>query len=144
MQLIDAKRWKTTLPVGFATAAGVPAVRATNTRSCTTVPATAVVITAPELLRMSVRAVASAHNFEASALSPNFPSPVDRNNDTPPTTTVVEAFTDVVPVVEELITTVHEPVTPTVVQLLGPTNAAEAPPEFVNANEITVPAGALT
>ena len=106
-------------------------------------PATAVVITAFALLRMSVRAVSSPHNFAASALSPNLPSPVERANDTPPTTTVVEAFTDVVPVVGELITTEHEPPVATVHEL-APTNAADAPPEFVNANEITVPAGAFT
>jgi len=93
-----------TLPVGFGTPAGVPAVRATNARSRTTVPATAVVITAPDPFKISVRAVASPHNFEASALSPNFASPVDRTNDTPATITVVDALTDVEPVVGELIT----------------------------------------
>jgi hypothetical protein len=93
---------------------------------------------------MSVRTVSSAHNFDASTLSPSFASPVERVNDTPPTLTVVDAFTVVVPTVDDLITTEHEPVAPTVVQLLAPTNAADAPPEFVNANEITVPTGALT
>src|SRR5215208_1775502 len=117
-----------TLPVGFGTFAGVPAVRATNTLSCTTVPATAVVITAPCAFKISVRADASAHNFTASALSPNFPSPVDRDNDTPPTTTVVAARTVVVPVADELITTEHEPPAATVHEL-APTNAAAAPPE---------------
>jgi len=92
---------------------------------------------------MSVRADASAHNFAASALSPNFASPVARVNDTPPTTTVVDAFTDDVPVVDELITTEHEPPLATV-HVAGPTKLADAPPEFANANETTVPAGALT
>ena len=59
------KRWKTTLPVGSGTAAGVPAVRVTNTLSWTTVPGAAVVITAWAGSWMSVRAVASAHSFVA-------------------------------------------------------------------------------
>jgi hypothetical protein len=88
--------------------------------------------------------VSSAHVLLASALSPSFASPVDRVNDTPPTVTVVDAFTVVVPVVEELITTVQDPVAATVEQLLGPTNAAVAPPALVIANAIDVPAGAFT
>jgi len=57
---------------------------------------------------------------------------------------VVVAFTVVVPVVEELITTEHEPRPFETEQLLGPTNAAVAPPEFVNEKEIEVPFGAFT
>jgi nicotinamide riboside transporter PnuC len=69
VQLIVVYRWKTTVPVGFGTEAGVSAVRVTNTRSWTTVPATAVVITVPAAFRMSVRAVASPQFFDA------FPEP---------------------------------------------------------------------
>jgi hypothetical protein len=55
----------------------------------------------------------------------------------------VLALTDVDPTVDELITTAHEPVPPAVEQLLAPTNAAVAPPEFVNANLIVVPFAAF-
>src|SRR5262249_16273739 len=65
-------------------------------------------------------------------------------SEVPPTVTVVVALIVVEPVVGELITTVHEPVPPDVVQLEGPTKAAPAPPEFVSVNVITVPSGALT
>ena len=50
----------------------------------------------------------------------------------------------VVPDVVDLITTVQDPVPPDVVQLLGPTNTAVAPPEFVSEKPITVPFGAFT
>ncbi len=66
-----------------------------------------------------------------------------RVSDTPPTTTVVVAWMVVVPVVGELMTTVHEPVVPTVVQLVGPTKAAVAPPALVRLKPMVVPAGAL-
>src|SRR3954468_20039324 len=93
---------------------------------------------------MSVRTVSLAQVLFASAESPTFPSPVARVSGTPPTVTVVVAFTVVVPVVEELITTEHEPRPFATEQLLGPTNAAVAPPEFVSENEIDVPFGAFT
>jgi hypothetical protein len=63
---------------------------------------------------MSVRAVASAHNFDASAPSPALASPVSRCNGTPPTVTSVFAFTLDEPGAEDTITTVHEPVPPAV------------------------------
>src|SRR4051795_7955757 len=62
-QSFDVKRWKMTVPVGLGMPAGVPASRSTNTLSCTTVPDTTVVITAPDAFRMSVRAVASPLGF---------------------------------------------------------------------------------
>ena len=52
-----------TLPVGFGTAAGVPAALVTNTLSWTTSPADAVVMTAWLALWMSVRTALSAHSF---------------------------------------------------------------------------------
>src|SRR5580765_970233 len=124
VQSMVGYRWKITLPVGFGTPAGVPAVRVTNALSCTTVPATTVVTTPPVALRMSVRTLSSAHSFAASALSPAFESPLCRCIVTPPTVTSVAALIVVVPVVEEPITTVHEPEPPAVVQLLGPTKLA--------------------
>jgi hypothetical protein len=57
---------------------------------------------------------------------------------------LVLALIVVVPVLDELITTVHEPVPPDVKQLLAPTNAAVAPPEFVSEKLIVVPFGAFT
>src|SRR5690242_16199919 len=73
------------------------------------------------------------------------PTPfVVRVNDTPPTDSVVLALTVVVPAVGELITTVHEPVPPAVVQVDGPTNVADAPPALLSEKEITVPSGAFT
>src|SRR5262245_46609368 len=62
---------------------------------------------------------------------------------TPDTTGSDAAWIDVVPGVGELITTVHEPVAPTVEQLAGPTKAAVAPFAFVSVKLITVPAGAF-
>jgi len=58
---------------------------------------------------------------------------------TPPTVTSVLALIVDVPIVEELITTVQEPVAPAVVQLLGPTKAAGPASEKL----IVVPAGAF-
>src|SRR5262245_44218348 len=143
VQSIVLYRWKTTVPVGFGTLPGVPAALATRTRSCTTVPETTVVTTAPLELRISVATVSSAQVFVASPLSPTLPSPVERVSAVPPTVTVVVARTVVVPVVDDVITTEHEPKPPEVVQLLGPTNAAVAPPEFVSVKLIVVPLGAF-
>ena len=81
--------------------------------------------------------------FCASALFAPTPF-VARVKETPFTLTVVVAWIVVVPAVGELITTVQEPVAPTVAQFAGPTNVAVAPPAFVNENEMTVPAGAFT
>src|SRR3954469_11781404 len=111
--------------------------------SCTTVPETTDVTTPPAAFRMSVRAVASAHNFDASPLSPAFASPVSRCKVNPPTTTSVLALIVVVPVVVELITTLQEPVPPAVVHEFAPTKAAVAPPEFVSENLIVVLFGAF-
>src|SRR5690348_10497028 len=73
------------------------------------------------------------------------PTPfVVRVSETPPTLTVVLALTVVVPAVGELITTVHAPVPPMVVQVDGPTKVAVAPPAFDSEKEITVPSGAFT
>src|SRR5262249_21764446 len=124
VQLFVVYRWKMTVPVGFGTAAGVAATRATCTWSWTTVPATAVVITWFCAFRMSVRTVSSAHSFVASALSPTFASPVERASATPSTVTVVAARATVVPGVADTITTEQEPVPPVVWQELGPTNVA--------------------
>jgi hypothetical protein len=92
---------------------------------------------------MSVRTVLSAHNFDAATEFAPDPS-VSRCNTTPATDTSVAALIDVEPVAADTITTEHDPVEPTVEQLAGPTNAADAPPLFVSENTITVPAGALT
>ena len=59
----------------------------------------------------------------------------------PPTLTVVVPRTTVVPVVDEVIVTVHEPVVPTVVHVGEPTN--EPGPDWMLA-VMLVPAGALT
>ena len=101
-------------------------------------PETAVVTTAPDALKISVRAVTSAHNFDASALSLSFPSPVSRQRQAT-NHHVVFAFTLVEPGALDTITTVHQPVVPTVVQLLGPTKL----PAPVSVNVNVVPAGAL-
>src|SRR5690348_15977846 len=68
---------------------------------------------------------------------------VSRCSTVPLTVTSVAAWTTVVPGVGELITTVHDPVAPTVEHVDGPTNAAVAPFELVNVKLITVPAGAF-
>jgi len=91
---------------------------------------------------IEIRAVAQF--FVALGLSPACASPVSRWSETPPTDTVVAALIDVWPAVGELITTVQLPVPPAVVQVLGPTNEAVAPFEFVSENEMTVPFGAFT
>src|SRR5262249_8992725 len=87
------------------------------------------------------------HVFVASGLSPACVSPVARVSETPPTLTVVVAWIVVVPAVGELITTVQEPdpdaPEPGVVQLLGPTQTAVAPPELVSEAVIEVPSGAF-
>ena len=62
-----------TLPVGFGTAAGVPAALVTNTLSWTTSPADAVVITAWLALWMSVRTALSAQSFWAGTEFPPVP-----------------------------------------------------------------------
>src|SRR3954454_23552611 len=136
-----AYRWKTTVPVGFATDAGVPDARCTNTLSWTIVPATTDVTTPPVALRMSVRAVASSQFFAASALSPAFASPVARCNVRPPTPTSVVARTTVVPVAADVICTVQDPVVPTVAQLFTPPTKLPGPLRIEN--PIAVPAGAL-
>jgi hypothetical protein len=111
--------------------------------SCTTVPALTEVTTLLLESRISVRAVSSAQNFDAG---PELESVefVSRCRSTPPTSTSVVALIVVVPDDNELMTTVQEPVPPEVVQLLEPTNAAVAPPEFVNEKLIVVPLGAFS
>src|SRR5262249_33273059 len=84
---------------------------------------------------------AATHVLFAFGLSPGKPSPVSPWITRPPTETSVAAFTTVVPVVLELITTVQEPVPPDVVQVFGPTKLP-GPLTFVKV--ITVPAGAFT
>ena len=79
-----------------------------------------------------------------SGLSPAFVSPVDRVSGTPATVTFVVAWIVVVPIVGELITTVHDPVPPDVVQLDGPWKVADAPPAFDSVKLIVVPSGAFT
>jgi hypothetical protein len=69
---------------------------------------------------------------------------VVRVSETPPTDSVVVALIVVVPAVGELIVIVHEPVPPTVLHELGPTNVAVAPPAFVSEKLIVVPGGAFT
>jgi hypothetical protein len=53
-----------------------------------------------------------------------FPSPLSRCTATLLTVTFVLALIVELPLVDELITTVHEPLPPDVVQLLGPTKLA--------------------
>src|SRR5512132_501907 len=89
---------------------------------------------------MSVRAVASAHNFDASAPSPAFASPVSRCNVNPPTTTSVFALTLDEPGAVDTITTVHDPEPPAVTHELGPTKL----PAPVKTKVIVVPFGAFT
>src|SRR5437868_919920 len=84
------------------------------------------------------------HVLLALPLSPKFASPVSRCSVTAPTWTSVPAFTVVVPVVDDVIVAVHDPVPPDVVQLPGPTKLAVAPPEFVSEKLIVVPFGAFT
>src|SRR5262249_39307024 len=74
---------------------------------------------------------ASTQVFCASAPSPARPSPLDRVNETPPTETVVESRTTVVPAEDEVICTVHEPVPPLVVQLLTPPTTLPGPDRIV-------------
>src|SRR5450759_3689764 len=62
----------------------------------------------------------------------------------PLTVTSVAAWIAVLPEVGDEITTVQEPVSPAVVQLLGPTKLAVAPAELASENVITVPFEALT
>src|SRR5262249_9698083 len=84
---------------------------------------------------------ASTQFLFAFGLSPGFASPVSRCNTTPLTVTSVAAFTTDTPGVADVITTVHEPVPPDVVQLVGPTN--EPGPDTI-VKLITVPSGAFT
>src|SRR6516162_2513609 len=81
------------------------------------------------------------HDFCASTLSPGLPSLVVRVNTSPPTVTFVVARITVVPLVFDVITPVHEPVPPVVVQLVGPTKLPG--PETIE-KVITVPSGAFT
>jgi hypothetical protein len=71
--------------------------------------------------------------------SPVFESPVERLTVTPPTTGLVEAFTDVTPAVEEFSVTEHEPVVPTVVQ----DAALRLPGPLTFEKLIVVPTGAF-
>ena len=107
------------------------ASRVTKALSWTTVPISTLVTTAWLASWTSVLTVLLAQSLPASALSPSLASPVARVRVTPPTTTVVVAWIAVEPLSDELMTTVHEPVVPTVVQVFGPTKAAVAPPELV-------------
>ena len=92
---------------------------------------------------IEIRAPTGVHVFVAGPELRAWPFVV-RVRETPATETVVLALIVVVPVVGELICTVHEPVPPEVVHELGPTNAAVAPPAFDSENEIVVPSGAFT
>jgi len=78
----------------------------------------------------------------AFALSPACASPVARVSETPPTVTVVAALTAVVPVVVEVICTVHEPLPFVVVQVFTPLTKLPGPLTLVNV--IVVPVGAFT
>jgi hypothetical protein len=73
---------------------------------------------------------------------PEFPATpfVDRLSETPMTDTVVEAFTVVVPTVDEVITTSHVPVPPLVVQFCE----TGVPGPLVIVTVQTVPSGAFT
>src|SRR5262249_20383280 len=84
---------------------------------------------------------ASTQFFDASTLSPARPSPLERVNDTPLTTTVVESRTTVTPGVDGVICPVHEPVPPVVVQVLMPPTQLPGPDRIVNV--MTVPSGAF-
>src|SRR5215212_7257975 len=84
---------------------------------------------------------ASTHVFDALPLSPARPSPVSRCSVKPPTDASVAALTIVVPTTAEVICTVHEPVVPTVVQVLVPPTKLPGPETIENA--ICVPAGAF-
>src|SRR5262249_34695900 len=83
-----------------------------------------------------------AHVFWASTLSPAFPSPDVRVSDTPITGTVVEARTTVVPGVDEVICTVHDPVAPPVTHVFTPPTKLPGPDRIEKL--IVVPAGAFT
>src|SRR5262249_4783510 len=75
---------------------------------------------------------AATHVLTALGESPGCPSPVTRVSDTPPTFASPTAAMTVVPAVVDLITIGHDPLPFTVVQLLEPTNAPFAPPEFAS------------
>ena len=79
--------------------------------------------------------------LSALTLSPTLVSPVARFNVTPPTTTIVDAFTTVVPATAEVICTVQSPVVPTVVHVFTPPTKLPGPPTIEKL--IVVPAGAF-
>src|SRR5262249_20662941 len=83
---------------------------------------------------------ASTQLLAAFALSPAFPSPVERVSGTPPTEPIVDAFSVATPAVEEVRLTEHEPVPPAVVQLAGLTE----PGPVTTVKLIVVPFGAVT
>src|SRR5215208_2802552 len=115
------KRWKTTLPVGSGTPAGVPAVRVTNALSCTTVADRTLVMTPWPASWTSVRTVSSAHSFVAGPLLAPEPL-VWRVSVTPPTDAVTWALTTVVPAVGEVRVIVQLPVAATVAHGFGVVN----------------------
>src|SRR6476661_4130687 len=77
----------------------------------------------------------------ASELSPAWPSFVSRCSATPLTVTSVAARTTVVPATADVITTVHEPVAASVVQVFTPPTNDPGP--LTIENVISVPAGAF-
>src|SRR5262249_51883045 len=111
----------------------------TNTLSCTTSPADAVVITAWLALWMSVRTDASAHSFCAGAELAPVPLVVLVSVTVLTTVVTVAEITDV-PGVADVGVTVHEPVAPTVEHGLP----AIAPGPAVTLTATCVPAGAFT
>ncbi len=99
----------------------MPAAFATKTWSCTTVPAVTVV-TGPDAVMMSVRAVAAAHIFVAAPELPPVPS-VCRVSESPPTGSVTCALTTVAPVTFETSVIEQLPVPPEVVHGFADVNA---------------------
>src|SRR6185503_1087343 len=87
----------------------------------------------------AIETLASTQVLVAGPLLPPAPL-VLRERLTPPTLTVVEALTMVMPAVAEVSVTVHEPVPPAVVQL----GAESVPGPEAMAKLIVVPSGALT
>src|SRR5262249_60252841 len=78
--------------------------------------------------------------FRASGLSPGQPSLACRCRPTPASPTPRSSDLTVVPGVADVMTTVHEPVPPEVVQLDGPT---KLPGPLTLLKLITVPSGAF-
>jgi hypothetical protein len=132
-----------TVPVGFGTPAGVPAVRVTVASSCTTVPGGIVVLPVTSVFDASstlVETCEAAHSFVAGVEFAPTPF-VDRVSDTPMTDTVVCALTIVVPAVDETSVIEQLPVPPDVVHGFAVVN--DPGPDTI-VNMIDVPSGAGT